>query len=410
MEVLYPCCAGLDVHKESVSVCVLTPGTGANPEREVREYGTTTPALRELASWLRERGVTHAAMEATGVYWKPVFNILESSCELMVVNARDIKQVPGRKTDKADCAWIASLLQHGLLRASFVPEREVRELRDLCRMRTTLVRECVQVGNRLRKVLEDANIKLDSVASNALGVSGRHMIEALIRGERDAAVLAGLARGRLKSKQSQLTAALEGEVTAHHRFLLRELMEQLLYLEEKVKRFEEEIERHMPPFEEAATLLLTIPGVDRVAACALLAEIGADMNRFPSARHLASWAGICPGNNQSAGKQRSAKNQRGNPWIKGLLTEIAWASARTKSSYSSAFYKRLARTRGAKRALVALANSLLQTVWFMLTHRQPYHDLGAHYFDQLNEQRITRALVRRLEKLGHHVTLTPNAA
>jgi transposase len=348
-------------------------------------------------------------MESTGVYGKPVFNILESACQLILVNARHIKQVPGRKTDKADCAWIASLLRHGLLEASFVPDAEVRELRDLCRMRTTLVRECVQVGNRLRKVLEDANLKLDSVASDALGVSGRSMIRALIEGRDDPAELAELARGRLRAKRPELARALEGRVTEHHRFLLRELMRQLEFLEGQVARFEDEIARAMPPFEWAAELLTTMPGVDRTAACALLAEIGADMTRFASSRHLASWAGLCPGNNESAGKRRSGKSHRGNRWIKGVMTEIAWASTRTKNSYSRAQYRKLAGHRGKKRALVAVANSLLQAAWHMLTHRQTYKDLGAEYLDRLNQKHLERLLIRRLEKLGHKVILEPVA-
>lgn len=409
MEILYPRCAGLDVHKDTVAVCVLTPGPTAEPKREIRMFGTTTTELRRLREWLRENRVSHAAMESTGVYWKPVFNILESACQLILVNARHIKQVPGRKTDKADCAWIASLLRHGLLEASFVPEAEVRELRDLCRTRTTLVRECVQVGNRLRKVLEDANIKLDSVASDALGVSGRDMILALIRGCEDPSELAELARGRLRAKLPELEQALEGRVTAHHRFLLREFMRQLAFLEGQVARFEQEIGRHMGPFEWAAELLMTMPGVNRTAACALLAEIGADMSRFPSARHLASWAGLCPGNHESAGKRRSGKSHRGNRWIKGVMTEIAWAACRTKNSYSNAQYRRLAGHRGKKRALVAAANSLLQAAWHMLTHRHSYKELGGDYLDRLHQKQLERALIRRLEKLGHRVILEPVA-
>lgn len=405
MEILYPRCAGLDVHKETVAVCVLTPGPGAEPNKEIQQFGTTTGELRRLRDWLRESGVTHAAMESTGVYWKPVFNILESACQIILVNARHVKQVPGRKTDKADCAWLASLLRHGLLQASFVPELEVRELRDLCRGRTTLVRECVQVGNRLRKVLEDANIKLDSVASNTLGVSGRDMIGALVRGCNDPAELAELARGRLRAKLPELEQALEGQVTAHHRFLLRELMRQLAFLEGQVARFEKQIERHMPPFEWAAELLMTMPGVERTAACALIAEIGADMSRFASSRHLASWAGLCPGNNESAGKRRSGKSHRGNRWIKGLMTEIGWAASRKKDSYSRAQYRKLAGHRGKKRALVAVANSLLQAAWHMLTKRQSYQNLGADYYERLNRKDLERSLVRRLEKLGHKVIL-----
>jgi transposase len=281
----------------------------------------------------------------------------------------------------------------------------VRELRDLCRMRTTLVRECVQVGNRLRKVLEDANVKLDSVASNTLGVSGRLMIHALMEGEQDPQVLVALARGRLRSKVVELTAALEGQVRPHHRFLLRQWTGLLTTLEQQIAEVEEEIDRHMPPFAWAAELLVAMPGIDRTAACALIAEIGVDMGCFASARHLASWAGLCPGNNTSAGKSRSGKSHRGNRWIKGLMTEIAWAAARTKNSYPAALYRRLAAHRGKKRALVAVANALLQVVWHLLTHRKSYKDLGGDYFERSNHQRLTQALVRRLEKLGHTVTL-----
>lgn len=407
MEILYPRCAGLDVHKETVTACILTPGEGAEACKQIRQFNTTTGELRNLADWLRQEQVTHAAMESTGVYWKPVFNILESSCELILVNARHIRQVPGRKTDKADSAWLASLLRHGLLEASFVPPLEVRELRDLCRMRTTLVGECVQVGNRVRKVLEDANVKLDSVASNALGVSGRLMIQALVAGETDPCALAALARGRMRSKQAELAAALEGQVRPHHRFLLRQWMGLLTTLEQHIREVEEEIERHMPPFEWAAELLVVMPGISRTAACTLIAEIGVDMSRFATARHLASWAGLCPGNNTSAGKSRSGKSHRGNRWIKGVMTEIAWAAARTKDSYPSALYRRLATHRGKKRALVAVANSLIQVVWHLLTHRKSYQDLGGDYFDRLNKQRLTHYLVRRLERLGHAVAIRP---
>lgn len=409
MEVLYARCAGLDVHKESVVACVLTPGKEAEPNKEVRQFGTTTGELGQLRDWLLECRVTHAAMESTGVYWKPVFNILESACELIVVNARHIKQVPGRKTDKADCAWIASLLRHGLLEASFVPEAEVRELRDLCRMRTTLVRECVQTGNRLRKVLEDANIKLDSVASDALGVSGRDMILQIIRGNNDPAALAQLARGKMREKLPELEKALEGRVTRHHRFLLSELMRQLCFLEGQVARIEKRIDRVMRPFEWAAALLITVPGISRTAACALIAEIGADMTRFPTSRHLASWAGLCPGNNESAGRKRSGKSHRGNRWIRGLMTEIAWAGSRTKNTYSSTQYRRLTGHRGKKRALVAVANSILQAVWHMLSQRQNYIELGALYLENLHRKETERSLIRRLEKLGHKVILQPAA-
>jgi transposase len=401
--VLHSRCAALDVHKDSIMACLLTPGEGDEPHSEVRQFGTTTRELEALARWMLESGITHAAMESTGVYWKPV-------CELTLVNARDVKQVPGRKTDVADCVWLAKLLRYGLLKASFVPDLEIRELRDLCRMRTTQVRESVQVGNRIRKVLEDANIKLDSVASDLLGLSGRTMIQAIIEGEQNPAVLAELARARMRSKIPQLTLALEGRVRPHHRFLLKEWMWILDRLEEQILRLEEEIEKRMPPFEWAVTLLMDKPGFDRVAARNLIAEIGADMSRFPSARHLASWAGVCPGNNESAGKKRSGKSHRGNRWVKGTLTQIAWAASRKKNSYEAALYKRLVPHRGKKRALVALANSTLQAVWHMLSKRQTYIDLGADYFETRQKEKLTRTLLKRLEKLGHKVTIEQVAA
>jgi transposase len=409
MEVLYPRCAGIDVHQATLWTCVMTSGGGAEPKREIRQHSTVTAELMQLRQWLIDNKVTHVAMESTGVYWKPVFNILEGACEVILVNARHIKQVPGRKTDQADCAWIASLLRHGLLRASFVPPLEVRQLRDLCRARTTLVRECVQTGNRLRKVLEDANIKLSSVASNALGVSGRSMIQALINGVTDPVELASLARGRLKSKREPLTLALDGRLTPHHRFLLERLMKQLEFLEQEIDRFEAEIGNQIAPFEPQVELLMTVPGIDRTSACALVAELGAEMSPFPSPRHLASWAGLCPGNNESAGKSRSGRSHRGSPWIKGLMTEVAWAATKTKNTYCSTQYKKLAARRGKKRALVAVANGLIQSIWHILTTHRPYHDLGPDYLDKLHAKDLERSLVRRLEKLGHKVTLQPAA-
>jgi transposase len=410
MDILHARCAGLDVHKDFVSACVLLAGEGSEPSKHLEQFGTTTQELRRLSQWLEQAQVTHAAMESTGVYWKPVFNILESSCELVLVNSRQVRNVPGRKTDPADASWLARLLRHGLVEASFVPERETRQLRDLCRMRTTLVRESVQTGNRLRKVLEDANIKLDSVASDSLGVSGRSMIEALVQGETDPIVLAELARGRLRAKRPELALALEGRVTRHHRFLLGEWLRLLHFLEEQIARLEEQIESHMPPFEAAAALLLSMPGVDRTTACALLGEIGQDMKRFPSARHLASWAGVCPGNNQSGGRRKSGKSHRGNRWVKGVLTELAWAATRTKHTYASALYRRLMIHRGKKRALVAVAHHLLEAVWHMLTLGALYRELGPDYFDRLDHDRLKRNLVRRLQKLGYTVDVQPASA
>ena len=410
MDILHARCAGLDVHKDFVTACVLLPGEGSEPSKHLEQFGTTTQELRRLSQWLEQEQVTQAAMESTGVYWKPVFNMLESSCEVVLVNSRQVRNVPGRKTDPADAWWLARLLRHGLVEASFVPERQTRELRDLCRMRTTLVRESVQTGNRLRKVLEDANIKLDSVASDSLGVSGRSMLEALVRGETDPIVLAELARGRLRAKRPELALAWEGRVTPHHQFLLGEWMRRLHFLEEQIARLEAEIEGHMPPFEAAATLLMSMPGVDRTSACALLGEIGRDMTRFASARHLASWAGVCPGNHQSGGRRMSGKSHRGNRWVKGVLTEMAWAATRTKNTYASALYRRLMIHKGKKRALVAVAHHLLEAVWHMLTLGAPYRELGSDYFDRLDRDRLKRNLVRRLQKLGYTVDVQPVSA
>jgi transposase len=390
---------------------VLLAGEGSEPSKHLEQFGTTTPELRRLSQWLEQAQVRQVAMESTGVYWKPVFNILESSCEVVLVNSRQVRNVPGRKTDPADASWLARLLRHGLVEASFVPERETRELRDLCRMRTTLVRESVQTGNRLRKVLEDANIKLDSVASDSLGVSGRSMIEALVQGETDPVVLAELARGRLRAKRRELALALEGRVTPHHQFLLGEWLRLLHFLEEQIARLEAQIESHMPPFEAAATLLLlSMPGVDRTTACGLLGEIGQDMRRFASARHLASWAGVCPGNNPSGGRRRSGHSHRGNRWVKAVLTEMAWAATRTKGTYASALYRRLMIHKGKKRALVAVAHHLLEAVWHMVTLGAPYRELGPDYFDRLDHDRLKRNLVRRLQKLGYTVNVQPTSA
>jgi len=422
MDLIYDCCAGLDVHKRTVMVCVNRYDRGAGKVRkEVREFGTMTEDILALGDWLREQGVRHLAMESTGVYWKPIYNLLEDAFEVLLVNAQHIKKVPGRKTDTKDCEWIAELLQHGLLRGSFVPPRPMRELRDLTRHRVQAVGDKTRVVNRLQQVLEDANIKLGSVASDVVGVSGRSMIEAIIAGEEDPEELAELARRRLRGKNPQLKHALRGRVTAHHRFLLETLYEQLKSLEATIERLTrrisavmaqetrstEEKESGVLPFDRAATLLTTVPGIGRVAAETILAETGTRMAQFPSAAHLASWAGISAGNNESAGKRKSGKTPKGNRWLRRILVQVAQAAGRSKNTYLSAQYRRIAARRGRKRAAVAVAHTILVIVYHMLRTAAPYHDLGPNFFDQLDPQRLTRYLVKRLEALGNKVTVEP---
>jgi transposase len=409
VDTLYPCCAGLDIHKETVVACVRRV-RGGRAHQEVRTFRTETSGLLALADWLTGAGVTHAAMESTGVYWKPVWNILEGVVELLLVNAEHIKQVPGRKTDVKDAEWIAQLLGCGLLKASFVPERPVRELRDLTRQRVQLVRQKVQVANRIQKTLEDANIKLASVASDVLGASGRDMLRAIIGGEGDPVVLADLARQRLRAKIPQLQEALLGEVTDHHRFLLRMLLEQVEFLEGHIARLGARIAAVLPaPFAEAVARLETIPGIDRRAAQNIVAEIGADLKPFPSAGHLASWAGVCPGNHESAGKRRSGRTTKGNAWLRVTLVQCAWAASHTKDTYLAAQYQRLAARRGKKRALVAVGHTLLGMVYAVLKKKGTYQELGADYLDRQDKEKLTARLLKRLEKLGVRVTVEPAA-
>jgi transposase len=405
MDTIYPHCAGLDVHKDSVMVCVRHL-EGATVRQETREFGTITRALLNLGDWLESQSVTHVAMESTGVYWKPVYNLLEDRFTVWLVNPQHIKQVPGRKTDLKDCQWIAQLLQHGLLRPSFVPERPLRELRDLTRQRTQLMAEKARAANRIQKVLEDANIKLGSVASDVLGASGRDMIQGLIAGCSDTSVLAEMARRRLRGKIPQLREALAGKVQEHHRFMLKMLMEQVQYLEGQVQQFDQRIEQVMRPFErEAVGRLDTIPGLDKRAAQCVVAEIGTDMSRFPTAGHLCSWAGLCPGNYRSAGKQKRGKTLEGNRWLKAALTQAAWAASRTKNTYLGAQYHRLAGRRGKKRAVIAVAHSQLESAYYVVKDKVNYHDLGATYFNTIDKTRQAKYLKKRLEALGYQVTL-----
>ncbi len=410
MDVIYRRCCGLDVHKDSVSACVLVAEPPGRRRKELRRFGTMTRDLLELLDWLLELRVTHAAMESTGVYWKPVWNILEGHVEVLLANAQHIKVVPGRKTDTQDCEWIADLLQHGLLRGSFVPPEPVRDLRDLTRYRAILSQETTDVANRIQKVLEDANVKLGSVASDVLGVSGRAMLEAIVEGEQDPTRLAEMARHRLRKKIPELCVALEGRIRDHHRFLLKQLLDHLKFLESKISEVERQVEKCMGPFEKAVTLWITIPGVDVVTAWSLVAETGADMAQFPSAQHLASWAGLCPGNNESAGKRKSGKTRKGSLWLRRALSQAAWAASRTKATYLAARYRRLAARRGAKRAIIAIAHNILLIAYWLLQTGRPYQDLGADYFDRINAEGLKRYLVRRLERMGHQVVLTPAPA
>lgn len=410
MQTIHRCVVGLDVHKQTVMACV-RQRQGSRELESVREFETSTRGLLELGDWLAEQSVTIAAMESTGVYWKPVWNLLEGRLELMLVNAQHIKQVPGRKTDVKDCQWIAQLLQHGLLRASFVPDRPQRELRDLTRQRSQLVAEKVRAANRIQKVLEDANIKLASVATDVLGASGRDMIRGLIEGQQDAATLADLARYRLRQKIPQLREALHGDVTAHHRFMLKMLIDQVEYLEGQIEQFEQRIEQALRPFErEAVGRLDTIPGISRIAAVGIIAEIGAEMSRFPTAGHLASWAGLCPGHHQSAGKRKSGRIRPGNAWLRTLLVQCAWAASRKKTCYFHSQYRRLAARRGRKRAAIAVAHALLEVIYHVLAEKSVYRDLGPDHFERLKPQRLAKHLIKRLEALGYTVTAEQSAA
>lgn len=409
MDTIYRDVAGLDVHKKTIAVCIRRINTQGKATTEVRTFGTVTRDLLALSDWLRACGVTHVAMESTGVLWKPVFNILEGQFELVLVNPRDIKKVPGRKTDVSDAQWIAQLLSCGLLSGSFVPSRGQRQLRDLTRHRAQLVSETTRIANRIHKTLEDANIKLGAVASDVLGVSGRAMLSALIEGEQSPGEMAELAQGRMKPKIPQLALALEGHVTEHHRFMLKMLLEHLGHLERQIAEFDWRIEEQLRPFltPQQERKLDAIPGINRRTIENVIAETGSEMSQFPSERHLASWGGICPGNEESAGKRKRSRTTSGNRWLRRALSEAAWAAAHSKETYLSAQYRRLAGRRGKKRALMAVAHSLLTAIYHMLKYDVDYHDLGPDYFDKLNTQSSERYLVRRLERLGYKVNLTP---
>jgi transposase len=408
MEVVHPRCCGLDVHKQTVCAGISIK-EGPVQERQKKRFETTTAELRQLFAWLKEWKVTTVAMEATGVYWKPVWNALEEGFELLLVNPQHLKSIPGKKTDFKDGERIADLLQHGLLKGSFVPSRPIRELRELTRARASFAQERSRIINRIEKTLEDPNIKLGVVASDVVGASGRAMLEAIIGGETDPVKLAELAKGTLRNKIPRLQLALEGRVTDHHRFLLRQWLDTLDFVDRKIAKLEEQIREKARPFEAMLQAWMQVPGLRRINAYSLLAEIGADLNQFPTAAHLASWAALCPGNRESAGKQTSGRTRPGNRWLRRTLCEAAWAASRTKKSYFGALYRRLVRGRGKNRALIAVAHSLLVTVYSFTQSGTAYLDLGSEYFEQLNKTYLERALVRRLEKLGHRVILEPAA-
>lgn len=408
MRIIHKNVAGLDVHKKVVVAAIIVQQADGTWLEAKRNFGTVTADLLELSDWLMGQGVTHVAMESTGEFWKPVFNILENNFEVIVVNAQHISKVPGRKTDQSDAEWIAELMQYGLLKASFIPPLGQRELRELTRYRSSFVKERANLVNRVQKVLESANIKLASVATDVMGISGRAMLAALIQAQATPEQMAELAKGRMRDKRDQLVKALEGRVKAHHRFVLTELLCQIDSLEETIARFDHEIEDYCRPFEEAVQLLDTIPGVGRQAAEIIVSEIGADMSRFPSADHLAAWAGVAPGNNESAGKRRSGRTRKGNRSLGAALNQAAHAAAHTKNTYLAAQYHRLAGRRGNKKAIVAVEHSILVIAYHLIQRHEPYHDLGGDYFDKRRPEVTAKRLVKRLEHLGFQVTLQHN--
>lgn len=405
MEILYRSCCGLDVHAQTVVACLIREG-----RKSIRTFSTMTDDLLALLDWLTADGCTHVAIESTGVYWKPVFNILEGDMEVILVNARHVKAVPDRKTDVKDCEWLADLLRHGLLKASFIPPLEIRELRELTRYRRTLVREQASVANRVQRIIESGNIKLAQVATDALGTSGRRMLRALAAGEADVTKLAEMARGRLRGKKVELQRALRGRLTAAQRFVLSELLDRYDELEAAILRVNEQIRREVaegpdPFVREAMQLLQTIPGVGERVAEAIVSEIGVDMSRFPTDGHLASWAGMCPGNHESAGKRKSGKTTKGNIHLRAALTQAAWAATRSKQTYLAAQYRRMVKPKGKKRALVAVGHSLLVIAYHLLSRRASYQELGGEYFDRRNVEVQRMRLIRKLEALGVKVTI-----
>ncbi len=403
--------AGLDVHKQTVVACVMVPGPTGMPHKEVRSFGTMTDALLELADWLAAQDVTHVAMESTGVYWKPVWNLLEDRFHLLLANAQHIKAVPGRKTDVRDAEWIADLLRHGLIAGSFIPDRPHRELRELTRYRTSLVQERSREVNRLQKILEGANSKLASVVKDLTGKSAREMLAGLVAGTSDPSTLAEVARGRMREKLPLLEQALRGRFADHQRFMVAQQFAHLDFLDEAIAQVSAQIAERMRPFEqEAIERLDTIPGVGRRTAEIIIAEVGADLSHFPSAAHLASWAGMCPGNTESAGKRLSGKTRKGSKWLRTALVEAGQAAGRSKKTYLGAQFRRLLTRRGKKKAAVAVGHSILVIAYYLITRQRTYDDLGPEYFEERERTAIERRLVRRLEALGNKVSLEPIAA
>lgn len=401
MEAVLDRCAGLDVHKRTVVACAITP-----EGKETRTFGTMTDDLQQLGAWLQERGISEVAMESSGVYWQPVFNVLEDmGLVLLIANAHHIKAVPGRKTDVKDAEWIAELLRHGLLRPSFIPERGQRELRELTRHRRSLVQDRSQVRNRIQKLLEGVNIKLTSVITDVAGTSGRAILGALADGVTDPEALAGLAHGSVSHKRQELIRALSGAMGAHQRLLLRSLLRQMDFLDAEITALSQEVAERTAPFEEAIERLDEVPGIGRRNAEDILAEIGTDMSRFPSAAHLASWARLCPADHESAGKRKAVSTGHGNRWLRSSLTQAAQAAANKRDSYFRAQYQRLSARRGKKRAAIALAHTLLVVIYHLLSRPQPYQDLGLLYFDERKQQATINASVRRIERLGYKVTI-----
>jgi transposase len=406
MDIIRKVCGGLDVHKKSVLACIRRLGSEGKIDKEVRTFGTTTKELLVLADWCVSAGVEEIAMESTGVYWKPVWNILSAAgLKLMLVNPEHLKHFPQRKTDVKDCEWIAELLQFGLLRGSFVPSEDLRQLRDLTRQRAKLTQQKAAVANRIQKVLEDTNIKIASLLSDLLGVSGRRILKSLIEGQSDNSQLVLLVHPTVRAKKEDLTLALQGRVTEHHRFMLRELLDELEFLERKIENFEARIDQVSVPFEPAIQLIDEIPGIGRCIAIAIIAEIGANMKQYPTQRHLSSWAGICPGNNESAGKRKSGRTPMGNCWLRRALAEAAWAASHTKGSYFSVLFRRICRRRGKKRAIVATGHAILVAIYHMLKNNCAYKDLGVDHFDKIKGDQMQLYYLRRLAQLGVKVQI-----
>ena len=405
MEVVHERCCGVDVHKQFITACRIVPGATGKATKEIETFRTMTADLERFRDWLLAAGCTHVAMESTGVYWKPIYNLLEeTNLTVLVVNAQHIKQVPGRKTDVRDCEWIADLLRHGLLQASFIPDQAQRELRELTRYRTSLIQERAAEVNRVQKVLEGANIKLAAVTKDIMGVSAREILAELVAGSTDAVGMAKLARGRLRAKIPELEQALVGRLRPHHQFLIAQQLAHIDALDEAIERVSEEIAKCTHPFAEIIALLDTIPGVAQRTAEVLVAEIGTDMSRFPTADHLASWAGLAPGNNESGGKRRSGKTRKGSPWLRAALVEAAHGAGLKKGTYLQAQYRQLVRRKGKKRAAVAVAHSIIVIAYHVIREQRPYTDLGADYLDRRRSDAAEQRLVAQLRARGYTVS------